>query len=270
MTWNLQDIPPPLRAPSLQPDPSASLAHLLRTGHFHAAAILSAHLLTTLSSATAATPAQRPPPASKVLALFYVRLATLTLINLTHYAAQESKALEDLTSSFYRDPVTNKHIVPWELRVLAVRLQAIGWGDWRRGIEGYYDLARECRAELSAQSNDDRGLDGVVESGDSRQDNSGSEEQRNEIELWQQRLQDLGSRVADALVEMGDLQGAARHLESLKGGGDGKGNRASKGGSRDGQEERINTRLALLYLRIGRVDAARRCVASTAPSRLSR
>ncbi len=241
---------------------------MLKTGHFHAAAIFSAHLLTTLSS----TVNTRLPPPRGVLALFYIRLATLTLINLTHYAAQESKALEDLTSSFYRDPVTNKHIVPWELRVLAVRLQAIGWGDWRRGIEGYYDLARECRAELRDLSAPRDGGEGRGEDTKSRQAIEGDlrpEEKQKQKELWKQRLQELGSRVADGLVEMGDLQGAARHLESLKDGGGGQAALGEKGAGRKEEEGRINTRLALLYLRIGRVDAARGCVASTRSSRLT-
>ncbi len=36
-------------------------------------------------------------------------------------------------------------------------------------------------------------------------------------DLWSERLRDLGLRVADALVEMGELETAERHLDSLTG-----------------------------------------------------
>lgn len=194
-----------------------SLESLLRTGHFHAAAILSAQLLTSLAPLTT--------PPSRIFSLFYTRLVTLLLINQTQLAAQECKALEDLTSAFYRDAITNKHIVLWELRVLAVRLHAMGWGDSRRGIEGYYDLGRECRMEIAKAMRDGR---------------------QQEASLWRQRLAELGDRVADGLVELGDLQAAARYVESQRG-GEGK------------DETAINNQLALLYLRMGQVNAARRC-----------
>ena len=36
-----------------------------------------------------------------------------------------------------------------------------------------------------------------------------------EMSLWSSRLSDLGLRVADTLVEMGELETATRHLDSL-------------------------------------------------------
>lgn len=144
------------------------------------------------------------------------------MINNTPFAAEESKALEDLSSPFYFDELTHLHLVPWELRVLAVRLQGIGYGDPRRGILGYYDLARDAREEI------------IKSSGEKR-------------DMWQQRLEDLGVRAGNALVEMGDLAGAARHLENLR--------------SKQSNSDRAQLgRLTLLYLRLGDVTAARRCI----------
>ncbi len=132
--------------------------------------------------------------------------------------------LEDLNSTFYRDEITQAHLVPWELRVLAVRLQGIGLGDRRRGVMGYYDLAREARTEAFKAQGEER-------------------------KLWEERLSDLGLRVGNALVEMGDLDSAARHLESLR------------VGVAEEEKEKMKARLALLYLRIGDGAAARNCFA---------
>lgn len=81
--------------------------------------------------------------------------------------------------------------MPWELRVLAVRLNAVGAGDWRRALGAYYELAAEARR-------------GVLKG--------------EEREVWERRLKELGVRVANALVEIGDWDGALRHLEGLEGG----------------------------------------------------
>lgn len=105
-----------------------------------------------------------------------------------------------------------------------MRLQAIGFSDWRRSIGLYYELAREARTEvLSASSTP------VSRS------------------LWRHRLHDLGVRVANALVEMGDLKAAGRHLESL----------------RDAPAEDhslVPGMLCLLYIRVGNLAAARQCL----------
>lgn len=152
----------------------------------------------------------------------------------TATAAQEIKVFSDLSSDFYRAAGTGEHLVPWELRVLAVRLQAIGVSDWRRSIGLYYDLAREARAEILKR-------EGASKSED--------------VDLWRVRLRDLGVRVASALVEMGDLTSAARHLESL---------RVSRSD--------IATRalLCLLYIRMGNLAAARQCLSSIPPGTAER
>lgn len=70
-------------------------------------------------------------------------------------------------------------------------------------------------------------------------------------EVWKARLADLGVRVAGALVEMDDLAGAAEHLATLdprSEGQDGKG---------DG---RLAMSRALMWLHLGDVEAAKRCI----------
>lgn len=150
-----------------------------------------------------------------------MRLACLTLTDNTPLAAQEVRSLPpDLDDA------------PWPLRVLVVRLRALGYGDQRRAVMSYYDLAREARAALAA----------AAERGD-----------HSATELWRERLDELGVRVAGALVEMDDLAGAAELLGSLK----------------DRGEGRLAVARALLWLHLGDADAARECVRGL-PGRVER
>ncbi|KAI9830384.1 MAG: hypothetical protein M1826_004807 [Phylliscum demangeonii] len=266
------DIPPPFRAPApAAPDANkdtATLHTLLRKGHYQRAAILAAQQLTRLPSSVSST------SPTQILTLFYIRLACLTLLQQTALAAQESKALEDLSSPFYRDGgpggggTTPPHLAPWELRVLAVRLQAIGWADWRRGVEGYYELARECRAEWAR------------ERARARANKVGA---RRQARRWRRRLAEVGQLVCHALVDMGDVPAAARFLEAQRrarrggaanfdarpndededeDGDDDDDDDGDKGDARDeGDDMGLGAQLALLYLRMGNVQAAANAVA---------
>ncbi|KAI1136918.1 hypothetical protein F5Y05DRAFT_389465 [Hypoxylon sp. FL0543] len=228
-------IPAPFRNPSRQPAPETPIPDLLNHGHFRAAAIAAVQVLT--SSPVSATTAAAHPPVdptdhARVFELLYTRLACLCLIDATSLAAQESKALEDLNSGFYLDPLSGAHLVPWELRVLGVRLQAIGFGDPRRAVMSYYELAREARAQITQ---------------------AGKAHDHSAAELWKHRLSELGIKVAGALIEMDDLAGAAEHLATL---GDGP-----QPFKIDGDEQRrLTMSRALLWLHLGDVEAARRCV----------
>ncbi|KAH8650180.1 hypothetical protein BX600DRAFT_108048 [Xylariales sp. PMI_506] len=220
-------VPPPFRSPARQPSPETPIDELLAQGKFRAAAIASVQSLTS-SPASATTAAAHPPvdPAdhARIFSLLYTRLACLCLIDAVPLAAQEAKALEDLNQVYYLDPIDGTHLMPWELRVLAIRLQTLGFGDPRRAVMSYYDLTREARQQVAKASK--------------VHDNSAKE-------LWKSRLAELGIKVAGALVEMDDLAGAADHLASLKDqGGDG----------------RLAMSRALLWLHLGDVEAAKRCV----------
>ncbi|KAJ6180788.1 hypothetical protein N7519_011249 [Penicillium mononematosum] len=234
------DIPPPLRSEFLILNPGeplstslGTLEKLLAEGRFLIAAHFSASILTSSLIS--------PTDIKIIFSLFYTRLACLDLSGNTVLAAQESKALEDLSSTFYyidlklesaaadndKDPEHEqdpRHIVPWPLRVLAVRLQSIGFGDSRRSIGGLYEIGLEARREIMR-----------------------SEATEAERELWKQRLADLGVRSVNALIEMGDFDAARRSLDSLR---------------VSGAESNITKlRKALLLLRIGDLDAASQMVA---------
>jgi trafficking protein particle complex subunit 12 len=219
----LLDVPPPFRISSSQPSPDTPLSTLVSSGHFRSAAIKAAQFLISTPPNAPISPSDH----ATIFSLIYTRLSCLTLCNATPLAAQEVKALEDLNSSYYLDDLTSAHLVPWELRVLAVRLQGMGFNDARRGVMGYFDLARDARISLSNLKKDREGNEG-------------------EIKMWEHRLEDLGIRVASALVEMEDLDGAARFLQTLK--------------PSSPAHWQLEMKKALLWLCMGDVDAARSCL----------
>ncbi|KIW08172.1 uncharacterized protein PV09_01103 [Verruconis gallopava] len=201
----------------------ASVEELVEQGHFYAAAIMSARRLANLyGNADLLT----------VFNLFYTRLACLSLINnaCLEIAAVESLELRDLTAAMYLDPITNEHIVPWHLRVLAVRLQSIGFKDWRRGIMSYYLLAHDARQNIAKARH--------------------KPDPENE-KLWSARLHDLGIRVANMLVEMSDLDAAGRHLRTLL-----------LDERDEAEKKRLTFMQILVWLQIGDLRAARRCLAT--------
>ncbi|KAF3767151.1 hypothetical protein M406DRAFT_345310 [Cryphonectria parasitica EP155] len=219
-----QTIPASFRSSAQQPPPGTPIPDLLAQGHFRAAAIAAVHALTgTGPEGEGGGHAPAPTDHARIFDLLYTRLSCLTLIDATQTAAQEARALEDINSALYTDEISGLHLMPWDLRLLVVRLQAMGFGDPRRAVMSYYDMAREARGRIAEAM--------------AVHDNSASE-------MWKARLSELGIKVAGALVEMDDLPGAAAQLASLRDRGDGK-SAMSK---------------ALLWLQLGDTDAARRCV----------
>ncbi|KAL6880783.1 hypothetical protein J3F83DRAFT_719818 [Trichoderma novae-zelandiae] len=222
---NVQNVPPAFRNSPKQPTPETPIEELLAKGHFRAAAIAAAQ---ELAGSTINGSPVDPQDATRIFRLLYTRLACLTLIDATSLAAQEAKALEDLNDARrYIDDNTGEHLVPWELRVLHVRLQALGFGDARRAVMSYHDLAREARDHIKKAS--------------LTHDNSARE-------LWKSRLHELGIKVAGALIEMDDLSGAAHHLGSLRDRGDGK----------------LALSKALLWLHLGDAANAKACASQCA------
>ncbi|KAM0343389.1 hypothetical protein ACHAPU_008569 [Fusarium lateritium] len=213
------NIPVAFRNPQKQPDPEAPIEELLANGHFRAAAIAAVQELT----GSGASGSIDPTDYKRIFELLYTRLACLTLIDATPLAAQEVKALEDLNDiRKYVDDTTGEHLAPWELRVLNVRLQSLGFGDYRRAVMSYHDLAREARDRINKAA--------------AQHDNSARE-------VWKARLHDLGIQVAGALIELEDLTGAAHHLNTLRDRGDGK----------------MALTKALMWLHLGDSDSARIC-----------
>lgn len=189
-----------------------ALPALLQAGHFRRAAGAAVDELLQCPSTDPA----------RLLQLLYTRLACLVLLSRPDLAVAEAAPLTEMPS---RNPAAAKDIlagVPWPLRLLLVRLQTIGAADGgRRGIMSLYSLAAEVRAHAK----------------DAHASGHAGEHQ-----LWADRLRDLGIRVADALVEMGELETANRHLDSLA----------------DADAGDIAYRKALLRLRVGDATGAQR------------
>ncbi|KAK0932695.1 hypothetical protein LTR48_003825 [Friedmanniomyces endolithicus] len=182
-----EDAAPPLLDSEQQPSPDTPLPALLRGSHFGRAAETAARDLLRCS----------PTDAESIFQLLYTRLACLVLVSRPDLAAQEASPLADLLA---RNPPSATEVVvliPWELRLLLVRLKSLSSEDGgRRGVMALYGLAGEARTHLKQMHMD---------------------EDEREHALWSERLHDLGLRVADALVEMGELETAERHLDSLTG-----------------------------------------------------
>ncbi|KAJ4382323.1 hypothetical protein N0V86_002657 [Didymella sp. IMI 355093] len=231
----------PSRSPIVSPPPEASghgiqenlsldVSFLQDPSAYHVLPITAPRPSSTPSTPLARNivSAAAPTDYPTLFHLVHIRLACLCLISEHALAAQEAKVLGDLNSAFYRHPLTNAHLVPWELRLLVVRLTALGYGEWRKGIMGYYELARECRESILRAT------------------------EESERVLWRHRLRDCGIRVANTLVEMGDLEGAGRHLGTL----------SESTADADSTETRdVLVMEALVWLRVGDLASARRCLA---------
>ena len=106
---------------------------------------------------------------------------------------------------------------------------------------GYYDLAREARLTLSSLKK----MASMNRGGE--EDTDVITELAEEIALWEQRLSELGIRVASALVEMEDLDGATRFLSTLK----------PPSFASTPSRVHLETQKALLWLHLGDVETAR-------------
>nr|OQO22761.1 hypothetical protein B0A51_07230 [Rachicladosporium sp. CCFEE 5018]OQO23569.1 hypothetical protein B0A51_07466 [Rachicladosporium sp. CCFEE 5018] len=208
------DIPAAFLKSEHQPSPDATLPDLLAKGHFRPAAVVALRQLLQADS----------NDVEHILPLLYTRLACLVLISKPDLAAEEALPLTDFLG---RGTPSAKDLlpdVPWGLRILLVRLQAIVADDGgRRAIMALYALAAEVRSHLRDAS----------KSGDVQM-----------AQTWSSRLTDLGLRVADAFVEMCELETAIRHLDSLL----------------DVDTDEVNFRKALLRVRLGDSDGAQRSI----------
>ncbi|EXJ91689.1 hypothetical protein A1O3_00239 [Capronia epimyces CBS 606.96] len=193
----------------------------------------------------------QPTDAKTIFRLLAVRYSCLELSGNLLLAAQEAKALEDLSSTFYYDDSNPEqgegedvekprkiphHVMPFALRLQALRLQSIGFSDPRRGVTTLYDTASECREHLSASATSSR-----------------------ERLLWTERLQEVSIRVVNALIEMGDLECAIRTLATVK--------------PRDAEHMAVWTaRMVLLRIKAGDVGNAHELIKSAtlnSPERLA-
>lgn len=217
---SVDDVSPAFLESKHKPPLGAPPTDLIEHGHFRRAAEASLDELLQCSR----------NEADRILRLLYTRLACLIISGAPDLAADEAVSLTDF---LHRNAQSAKDVlpkVPWELRLLLVRLQSIVAQDGgRRAIMALYALSAEVRSHLKeARAADDQTA----------------------IDTWSARLRDLGLRVADSLVEMGELETATRHLDTLPA----------------MNADEINTRKALLRIRVGDVVAAKQSVAAVADS----
>lgn len=215
------DIPNAFLTSDNRPSAGTSLPDLLQAGHFRRAADAAIRALL-----------QRPPDAAEqILQLLYTRLACLILISCPDIAAHEAAPLENFIARSSAEANAAIAVIPWELRLLLIRLQSIGAPDGgRRSVMSLYALAGEARTNLrDARASGDAAA----------------------VDLWGRNLRDLGLRVCDVLVEMGELETATRHLDTLQG----------------INADEMAYRKALLRIRVGDISGARKC-ASTLTSRI--
>lgn len=103
----------------------------------------------------------------------------------------------------------------------------------RRAIMGLYALSSECRtlAQKARTEKDDSAF-----------------------KLWKDRLSDLGLKVANELVEMGELETAQRHLDTLS---------SATTADDISATDKMCIRKTLLWLKIGDTQAAKKCLATS-------
>lgn len=226
-------IAAPFLDASHQPAPDTDLDILLSHRRFLHAADKATDILTSGSVS--------PSDTQKILELLYTRFSCLVICNQTALAAKEAKPLIDLLareSATYTRPYREIFLsqVPWPLRLLLLKLQGQGTDVHRRTIMGLYALSTECRtlATKAKSENDDASF-----------------------ATWKSRLHDLGLRVAGELIEMGELETAKRHLDTL-----------SSDPTNVEEEEKVKMciRKTLLMLKLGDTQAAEACLASASSS----
>ena len=197
-----------------QPAVATPLVDLIQQGHFRRAAGTAVQNLLQSPS----------DDVDQIFQLLYTRFACLVLISRADLASHEAATLTDFIARNAPGAQEIVPLIPWELRLLLVRLQSIVATDGgRRGVMSLYALAAEVRLRINEAKN------------------AGN---TNELSTWSDRLPDLGLRVADTLVEMGELETATRHLDSLA----------------DVDADESAYRKALLRLRVGDATGARRCM----------
>ena len=181
----------------------------------------------------------KPTDHVSIFRLLAIRYSCLELVGQLLLAAQETKALEDLSSEFYyiAPEVTEaeieahhgqrplaEHIMPFSLRVQTIRLQNIGFSDPRRGVTMLYELGLEVRVHLASSYT--------------------TETERAE---WSRRLELLGMHVVNALIELGDVDCAQRTLAQSK-------------PAEPKALARWTSRMTLMLLKLGQINEAQKYV----------
>lgn len=212
------DIAPGFADSTNQPPLGTRLEDLLQAGHFRRAA----------ETALIALLASNPGDADRIFKLLHTRLACLVVISRPDLAADEAVTLTEFLNRNTPEAKDVLPAIPWELRLLLVRLQSIAADDGRRAVMSLYALSGDVRSHLA----------------DARSDGDEAS-----MRVWSERLKDVGLKVADTLVEIGEFETAARHLDTLA----------------NVDEDVINSRKALLSIRVGDLASAKTSLGKVAP-----
>ena len=213
------EIAPGFAESKHQPPLGSPLEDLIQAGHFRRAAETALTELLTSSNGDV----------DRIFKLIYTRLACLVVIARPDLAADEAVPLTDFLNRNTPDAKDILPAVPWELRLLLVRLQSISAADdGRRGVMSLYALSGEVRSHLAEAKAD----------GDEAS-----------VQVWSERLKDLGLRVTDTLVEIGELETAVRHLDTLV----------------NVDADVVNSRKALLSIRMGDIGSAKTSLDKVSP-----
>ena len=215
----VDEIAPGFAESKHQPPLGSPLEDLIQAGHFRRAAETA--LIDLLASS--------PSDVDRIFKLIYTRLACLVVISRPDLAADEAVPLTDFLNRNTPDAKDILPAVPWELRLILVRLQSIAAADdGRRAVMSLYALSGEVRSHLAEAKAD----------GDEAS-----------VQVWSERLRDLGLRVTDTLVEIGELETAVRHLDTLVG----------------VDPDVVNLRRALLNIRMGDLGSAKTSLEKVSP-----
>lgn len=136
--------------------------------------------------------------------LWIWRQTSLIMARLGTIGREEAKHLEELGSDRYRLPTTGECIVPWRLRLITIRVQA--GGDSLAGIQKYYNLAREARAEIVRLR---KKILAVKEDGENK------EVLESQMKIWEKRLRNLGLFTSSMLLGIRDTKSALSLLISM-------------------------------------------------------
>ncbi|KAK9493642.1 hypothetical protein V1508DRAFT_415397 [Lipomyces doorenjongii] len=140
-----------------------------------------------------------PTDYQRILHLWILRLASLSLLSLPLIAEAEAQALSDFNTSDVFRTKTGHSVIPWTLRVLLVKIQTQAHS--QLGIAKYYSLAREARIESWKSTN--------------RSANDAPDPSALPTQRWETRLLKCGLYIAAMLSHIKDFPAAFEHVSAM-------------------------------------------------------
>lgn len=173
-------------------------------------------------------PANTNDSISKVFRLWSIRLSALFMVRMSGIARDESQVFGNLGDNLYRTSAAGQSIVPWNLRLLVVRIQS--GGPNQQAIDQYYLLSREARTNTQREKvylqkllAKKKALENEI---DSSEPTDSQKNIRHQLEIsindtrkllakWKSRLRNIGLFISSMLMGMRDTKSALSLLQSL-------------------------------------------------------